>query len=227
MIPIKKLKILGDSILKGVVYSPEGKHYSLCRENRAETLTDSELTVENYSKMGATVLDGVRTLELAADGADENTTVIIEFGGNDCDHDWQDVSDHPDRDHFPKVDSKQFSEYLKRCIEKVKKIGARAVVAISPPIVAEKYFSFISKGRSKENLLKWLNCKDSLYRWQEYYTIIAAKTALSEGVETIDLRTPFLLRQDYGKYFCDDGIHPNPAGHKLITEQIRAFFKKK
>ncbi|MBQ9545148.1 MAG: SGNH/GDSL hydrolase family protein, partial [Clostridia bacterium] len=128
--------------------------------------------------------------------------------------------------HLPKVSEKEFTERLRKCIETVKKAGAKAVVALSPPIVAEKYFSFISSGRNKENLLKWLKCKDVLYRWQEYYTLLAAKTALAEGVQTVDLRTPFLSDRDFSKYICDDGIHPTPEGHKIITETLRQFLTR-
>ena len=223
---VKKVTIIGDSILKGVVYSPSGRRYSVCRESRPENLSGDGLEVENLSKMGATVIDGVKTLEHNSDGIGKDTTVIIEFAGNDCDFDWQEVSENPDGDHFPRVSERDFAENLKKCIKRIKKIGAKAVVALSPPIVAEKYFSFISSGRSRENLLKWLSCKDALYRWQEYYTLLAAKTALSEGAETVDLRTVFLSKRDYGKYFCDDGIHPTPEGHRMITEILKQFFDK-
>ena len=36
----------------------------------------------------------------------------------------------------------------------------------------------------------------------------------------IDITTPFLSERHYGDLFCDDGIHPNAAGHQLIAETI-------
>lgn len=224
---VKKIKIIGDSILKGVVYSPTGRKYAVCRESRPENLSDCGIEIENLSKMGATVIDGEKILEKNTDGINSETAVIIEFAGNDCDFDWQEVSEDPDGEHSPKVNEKDFIAYLKMCISQIKKAGAKAVVALSPPIVAEKYFSFISSGRSVENLLKWLKCKDALYRWQEYYTLLAAKTALAEGAETVDLRTPFLSRRDYAGFFCDDGIHPTPEGHRIINETLKDFFAVK
>ena len=35
---MKKLEIYGDSILRGVMYSPESGRYDLCKKNRFEDL---------------------------------------------------------------------------------------------------------------------------------------------------------------------------------------------
>ena len=36
----------------------------------------------------------------------------------------------------------------------------------------------------------------------------------------IDIRSAFLVRKDYTDYLCEDGIHPNEKGHRLIREAM-------
>ena len=41
-------------------------------------------------------------------------------------------------------------------------------------------------------------------------------------IPLIDLTTPFLVRTDYFRFICRDGIHPNAEGHKLMAEALMA-----
>ena len=49
------------------------------------------------------------------------------------------------------------------------------------------------------------------------YNIRVHSVASAMRVPVIDIRSAFLLRTDYGELLCDDGIHPNEAGHRLIS----------
>ena len=35
----------------------------------------------------------------------------------------------------------------------------------------------------------------------------------------------FLQKDDYTKLICDDGIHPNKAGHRVIAEKILHYIE--
>lgn len=37
----------------------------------------------------------------------------------------------------------------------------------------------------------------------------------------------FLEKKNYSRYLCDDGIHPNEKGHKLIAEAIKQHIRNK
>ncbi len=218
---MKTLKILGDSILKGVVYSPVGRAYTLCKEHRAERMGNEQIQILNYSKMGATVTDGLRTLQADKVPTDENTVVLLEFGGNDCNFKWNEISENPRGEHHPNTSPEEFTKGMKQAVALVKEKGAKAIVALAPPIVTEKFFSFICKGNDPDRILTWLKSTEALYRRQEYYTALAHQIAREEACEILDLRAPFLPKRDFSDLICEDGTHPNSEGHALICQQIR------
>ena len=61
-----------------------------------------------------------------------------------------------------------------------------------PPLEQERYFSFITRGLSAENILHWLGDTDHLYRWQEYYNAMVAQLSRAFGCRLVDLRAEFL-----------------------------------
>ena len=65
---------------------------------------------------------------------------------------------------------------------------------------------------------------DHLFRWQSYYNDIVMEIAAEEKCPVIDLRNAFLQTDDYKSLLCEDGIHPNQAGHDLIVRTITDFF---
>ncbi|MOA67209.1 hypothetical protein D3C78_1942860 [compost metagenome] len=44
-------------------------------------------------------------------------------------------------------------------------------------------------------------------------------------VKWIDIRDDFMKTEDYRKYMCEDGIHPNEQGHELIADYFIRFIK--
>ena len=80
--------------------------------------------------------------------------------------------------------------------------------------------NWISRNLSYFNILSWLGDSSTLYRWQEYYSHTAEKTAAETGFPTTDIRRPFLISHNYDELLSDDGIHPSIKGHALIDELI-------
>lgn len=54
---------------------------------------------------------------------------------------------------------------------------------------------------------------------------IIKKVARKNKLETVDLRTPFIGHEEYLQ--PGDGVHPNPAGDKVMAETIRNIILKK
>ena len=173
---MKNLKIFGDSIIKGVTYN--GQSYHLCQEHDFDTLRAQGVTVENNAKMGATIDAGLKQLDRKLGSCDGDTTVLFCFGGNDCDYDWKAISEDPDGEHLPHTPSEKFIDQYCTAIRKAQSAGARVAMTSLPPLEQERYFSFITRGLSAENILHWLGDTDHLYRWQAYYNAMVAQLSV-------------------------------------------------
>ena len=111
-------------------------------------------------------------------------------------------------------------------IEVLLKEGKKVYMLNLPPLEEERYFNWISRGRSKENILNWLGGSTKyIYRWHEMYSNAVGNVAKAMNVELIDIRSEFLKQRDYAKFLCEDGIHPNESGHKLIHEIYKSLQK--
>lgn len=213
-----KLAIFGDSILKGVQLQKETKRY--CVEDRLELdalAAEYGFTLENCSRFGYTIERGdllvTRRLEkgLTADA------MLIEYGGNDADFRWNEVSERPTEDHEPNTPLPKFLETLATLVDRVREKGIRPVLATLPPISAARYLDWITRdGLSRENILYWLGDEGAIYRYQERYSNGIKALAERKGVDLVDLRDEFLAQRQLLPFLCEDGIHPNSAGQQLI-----------
>lgn len=231
---MKRILIFGDSILRGVYVEEETRTHRLYRERIANLSTSSGCEVKNCSVMGATVETGEELIRRKfqpyaegqpyADGqpdADgEPATVIFEYGGNDCDYKWQDISDNPAGEFSPNTPADRFVSGYGKCIEYAKSLGSRVFLCNLVPLDAGRYIEWISRNLSKENILSWLGDTSMLYRWQEYYNRTAEQIAAKYGCPLIDIRSPFLLSHSYSGLLSPDGIHPTVEGHRVIDRLI-------
>ena len=225
---INKVFIFGDSILKGVTYSAERARYVTCKEERFEQVRNTGIEIFNFSHMGNRVTEGLERMQanLNKSNCDVNTLVIIEFGGNDSNHKWQEISENPDGEHFARTARKDFIDTYCKMIDYAESFGANVACCNLVPLCSEKYMNWISDKLSYENILKWLGDIDILYRWQESYDRLVEQCAAKKGVDIIDIRTPFLIDHDYKNTICTDGIHPSVKGHRLIGKIICEFIRE-
>ena len=223
---MKKLIIYGDSILRGITFSEELGRHKLCKGYKLTSVAALGYDIKNRCRMGATILRGMDILEGTLDECDKDTVVLFEFGGNDCDHDWKAVSEHPTERHTSHIAENTFTECYKNAIARVRERGAEVLVANMIPIAHERYMQTISKNNSYENILAWLGDTSMLYRFQEHYNRVVEQVAYETHCPLIDLRSEFLLSHDYTALISKDGIHPTEQGHDLIEKTLRDFLKK-
>ena len=216
---MKQLFIFGDSIMRGVYYSAEHGRHKLYRE-RFASLKDKGYEITNCSVMGATIETGVDLVRRRITSPASDTTVIFEYGGNDCDFTWRDISDNPSGQFYPKTPLDKFKNLYEDCIEYVKGLGARVQICNLVPLNSERYMKWISKNLSSANILTWLGDESMLYRWHECYNRAAEQLAARLSCPLIDLRSPFLLSHNYANLLSDDGIHPSIEGHRVIDSLI-------
>lgn len=219
-----KICIFGDSIGKGVQL-PDNGHYEKVNLDLNELTGQKDLVINNYSVFGCTISKALSIIEKHASELSEYDSVLLELGGNDCDFNWQEVSDAPNEAHTCRTPFGLFEETYQRIIEVIRENGGNPIILTMPPLVAEKYFPWASQGKNSENILNWLGTVTAIYRWQEMYNLKVVMLAKKLDVRLIDIRTPFLQNHHYEDYISKDGIHPNEAGYKLIYRTVAEQYR--
>jgi lysophospholipase L1-like esterase len=216
-------RVYGDSLMKGTVID-EGYRYHAIASEEIRLFEDAfQIKVENRARFGITIEKGKRILERDIETEPPSTYALIEFGGNDCNFNWRQVSDEPEREHKPFTVLSKFEEGYRFMLEKLRSFGTIPVLMTLPPIDAEKYFTFICRGNDSGRILKWLGDVHRIYRFQELYSNVITKVAISTGTALIDIRGAFLAKRDCRELIGLDGIHLNREGYALLFETIRNF----
>ena len=221
------ITLYGDSILKGVLLE-EGK-YKMNRSWEQRLAAEHGVVIRNRARFGCTIGKALGLIEKdCAAHWPEGELALLEFGGNDCDFNWKEVSADPEKEHFPMSRIEDFVETYTNIIREIKSLGKIPVLLSLPPIDSNRYFNQISKGLSAENILKWMEGnRQFITNWHERYNIEIFKLAIAEEVPVIDITSVFLEHKNYSHYLCEDGIHPNEKGQKLIAEAIKAHVKRR
>ncbi len=217
---LKKLKIYGDSILKGVMFNEELNRYKLFGY-RYDILNDNGITVENNCKMGATIEEGFQIMQETLKDCDEDTVVLLEYGGNDCNYNWSAVSENPNGEFQPNTPAEKFMSIYYKMIEFARSKGARVAICNLVPIESNKFIKWVSQGLSYENIMKWLGDVNRIARWQEYYSLLAEKVARVAKCPILDLRSNFLIHESMNDMIGTDGMHPSFDGHSLIKTTLQ------
>lgn len=219
---MKKAIVWGDSVARGVVYDASRDRYRLspCPAT-ALIAQEKEMEITNRSRMGMTSAQGVEMVRRDLSAGMRADYAILEFGGNDCDFDWQAVSDSPDGEHLPHTDAETYRNNLRRMVDEVRTAGMEPVLVNLPPIDGEHYLRFLTrKGLSEGNILKWLGSPQRIYRFQERYSMIVSRVARECKCRLLDIRSAFLDVRDTVSLLCTDGIHPTEEGQRLIGQAI-------
>jgi acyl-CoA thioesterase-1 len=222
---ISKYLVSGDSISKGVIFDEVKNKYVVLADNYVALLQNRlKGTVHNTAKFGNTLIKGIDRLrhDIVKDNPD---IVLIEYGGNDCDYNWNEIADHPESLHEPKTNFNQFEKQLQETVKFLKTNKIMPILMTLPPLNADRYLKWVSKNNplAEINILKWLGSVTRIYWWQERYSSTIIRVAEETKTRWIDIRGAFLQYPDFNKFLCLDGIHPNQDGHKIIADKIIDF----
>ncbi len=222
----KVITVWGDSILKGVVLDEQEGKYKVLKNSSINNFAQiTGCSIKNNAYFGMTSTKALNRISgiIEKQAIDMEDIVILEFGGNDCDFNWAEISAEPERDHQPKTTITAFKSSLQNMIEVFRKKGVTPILMNLPPLEPEKYFNWLSRGLNSENILRWLGDVARIYRWQEVYNNAVEWAARQNGCRLINVRERFLVSHNYSSQFCADGIHPNEKGHKRILESLLEF----
>lgn len=227
---MKKILAFGDSIIKGVVIDKDRS----VSDNIKYTVSDNCFTdecsrrlgveIENYGKFGSTISAGKRIIDRNLSKLEGAEYVLLKFGGNDSAYKWNEIGEDPDRHHEPNTSLESFRQQYLDVANEIKDLGATPILLSMPPINTEKYYESVTRGmdeRQKANVEKWLHGQPSyIYNWHEIYNLEIFKLAAQNNFRLIDITSAFLNRMDFKSLICDDGMHPNERGHRLIADTI-------
>ena len=220
----RKIEVFGDSILKGIQLNSENKKYVIDNNIDVEMISKKhDIEIVNCSKFGCTIGKGKVLLEKSLEKGMVCDAIVMEFGGNDCDFNWKDVAENPDKDHVPHTPLDIFIKTYSEMIDLLKKKGIQPILTTLPPIDPQRFFDWFCNGLNKENVLKWLGSINTIYRHQETYSRAVEKIAKDSNCLLVDLRGAFLGKRRVENLLCEDGIHPNTEGQKVITQAFSEF----
>lgn len=217
----RKFCMFGDSVGKGVVYDRETQKYSVTRDSFVSVLAERlGVRLDNFSRFGCTMTKGTELVEKRLDSLNSYEAVLLEFGGNDCNFDWEQVAARPLERHECKTPLRQFISGYIALVEKIRRAGGLPVLMTVPAVNAEKFFNWITRANDSEAIMTFLKEKHRIEHWNELYNNAVWSVSAAEKVPVIDIRSPLLCERDFDDYFCEDGIHLNQAGHRLIAEHV-------
>ncbi len=218
-----KVLVLGDSITKGIIYDDDKGKYVASNKSFVNRFKneDENLEIENVSLMGSTVSKGMKMLDRIGDEISSYEYTFIEFGGNDCNYMWPEISESPETVHECATPLESFKKIYTQLIDKIRSLGSKPVIVSLPPIVSSKFYQWIIKGLNEENISSFLGDKERLSRWQQYYNLAVSEIARLMKVPFIDITSPFFSSSNFSSLYCTDGIHPNEQGHELIYNSLK------
>ena len=215
--------IYGDSLMKGTIPSNLSR-YRFTIDQYLNKISDTfSLQVLNRAKFGAPISKGEALLQQDLGRDITGRYTLVEYGGNDCNFNWVEVSADPDGEHLPKTPLKQFLGTLESMLDSLIQAGSQPALMTLPPIDAEKYLNCICTDARcvKDRILHWLGDTHMIYRYHEMYSAAIAALAAKKDLPLIDVRTRFLDKRNYRTLISEDGIHPSEEGYHIMYSAFR------
>ena len=217
-----KFQIYGDSLMKGILVDEQFRYKPSAKALVAQLQQETGAEIINHAHFGYTAAKGQAVLDRDLQKGLNCQMALLEFGGNDCDHDWKAVAAHPEAEHLPNTSLQNFLDTLSSMAQSLLDRGIQPVLMTLPPLDAQKYLDFIGRlGSDTGAVLSWLGDVQMIYRWQELYSNAIAGLATRLNLPLLDVRSRFLSRRDYGGLIARDGIHLTETGYQLIFDTLR------
>ena len=223
---MKTITLFGDSILFGIIIT-DGKYAKNKDFDLRKVAKEYDLDLLNVSRMGRNSKEGISAIEeyLTVHPAPEYA--VIEFGGNDADHEWAEIAKNP-APRTPKIPLENYIENLKEMARILENAGSKVSFMNLFPVISKPYFDWVTPTiNAKENVLKFLGgTTETILKVHTTYNESVEKLAQSLQRPLINIRKEILGKDDITPFISIDGVHPSPLGHEIIIKEMRKFFKK-
>ncbi|MBR1792596.1 MAG: SGNH/GDSL hydrolase family protein [Bacteroidales bacterium] len=158
------------------------------------------------------------------DKADSGDALVLEYGGNVCDFDWQAISEHPGGLHKPSRSLDDFRNTYLSLIRNIRSCGVQPLLLSLPGLRAGRYIDYVSQNRDRFNILRWLGGDVSFINdWYNQYAQALRQLAEESDVPVIDIAGLIQQHPNPDEFYAADGIHLNDRGNALVTNVIRKF----
>ncbi|MEG1806082.1 MAG: SGNH/GDSL hydrolase family protein [Clostridia bacterium] len=224
---MKNVTIFGDSLLQGVLF--QNKKYSLSRSIDWDGIQNSlDVKITNSSKMGCTITKGETIIDKVLAQGREIDTAIVEYGGNDCDFDWAEVAKHPLGEQSSHTSLSDFKEKLVKIIATLRNAKIKPILMTLPPLNPVTFFAKVAADTNgADGIMQFLGDVMRIYRYQELFSNAIIDVAIALNVQLVDVRSKFLSNDNFNSLICEDGIHPNEKGEKIIADCFLETFGKR
>ena len=109
---ILRAKIYGDSIMKGTILDAGYRYHAIMNEYLIKLYDRFGIEAENRARFGITVKRGHSILLRDIDEGLDCELALVEFGGNDSDFKWSEISMEPDKKHMPLTSMADFKQNI-------------------------------------------------------------------------------------------------------------------
>ena len=221
-----KVSVFGDSILKGVQPDPSRTRFFV-NDNMGLGVIAGRygLSLQNFSKLGCTITKAWIYVQKMFTKIDADM-VLMNFGGNDCDFNWAQISKSPLDVHRPNTEIGEFSSTYARIVDHVKARRRMPVLSTLVPVQKDRYIDYMCrKGNlDRNNVDLWIqNNGIELDSLQASYSDAVRSVAQSREIPLVDVRSAFEAQGNPASLLCEDGVHPNARGQKLICDCFESF----
>lgn len=208
--------------MRGVLVDEKYHYKPIAKTLLAQLQNETGAQAVSRAHFGYTAAKGQEILQRDLDQGLTCQMALLEFGGNDCDHDWRQVASNPEAEHLPKVPLLNFLETMRSMAQSLLDRRIQPILMTLPPLDAQKYLDFIGHlGCDCSAVLRWLGDVQTIYRWQELYSNAISRLAAQLNLPLLDVRNCFLSRRDCTNLIARDGIHLTEAGYRLVFDALR------
>lgn len=213
--------IFGDSVGKGIIFDSVKQKYVMSHTSFFDILAQRiGVAADNFCRFGCTLSKGAELIDKKMATLSKYDYVLLEFGGNDSDFHWDEVAAAPDKAHECNTPINTFISLYERVIQHLRNNGAKPVLVNLSPVDSERYYNWISRSNDGSAILQFLREPRRIEHWNEMYNNAVWDIAGRHSVPVLDIRSPILYERNFTDYFCEDGIHPNDAGQRLIADRL-------
>ena len=211
---IKSVSVIGDSLLKGIIYNEDKNIYNVLENNCISLLEEeNNLNINNYSICGLNINNLNKYFNLVLNKS-KDEIIILEIGSDSFEQDLL------TNDFKPLYTIGKFNRILKNIIKMSKKDNRNIVLTTIPYISNNKFYRFVSdkKGvRNQKGILEINNfieeINDLIKKISRKYNVLLID--LNRGINSYD--------EDL---YSVDGKYLSSKGHKILRNIFMESFNK-